>query len=77
MAFATHRNTKNDMTFEQADRQQYKSHQQQVKFFKNAYFLLMERGENDAAHYMDMIADWIEDEKKPLDPENVPRILGL
>ena len=70
-----YRNTKNDMTFEKADRMEARKHKQTLTFFQDATAALVERGKEDAAFYVEMVADHISQGGSLND--NVERILGL
>lgn len=47
-----------------------------VAFFEKAQIELEQQGEEDAAHYMEMCADWIRSGGK-LSPDTVNKALGL
>ena len=70
-----YRNTKNDMTFEKADRMEARKHKQTLTFFQDATVALVERGKEDEAFYFEMVADHISQGGSLND--NVERILGL
>ena len=70
-----YRNTKNDMTFEKADRMEAKKHKQTLTFFQDATAALVERGKEDEAFYFEMVADHIQQGGSLND--KVERILGL
>ena len=70
-----YRNTKNDMTFEKADRMEARKHKQTLTFFQDATAALVERGKEDEAFYFEMVADHISQGGSIND--NVERILGL
>jgi hypothetical protein len=70
-----YRNTKNDMTFEKADRMEARKHKQTLTFFQDATAALVERGKEDEAFYFEMVADHISQGGSLND--NVERILGL
>ena len=70
-----YRNTKNDMTFEKADRMEARKHKQSLTFFQDATAALVERGKEDEAFYFEMVADHISQGGSLND--NVERILGL
>lgn len=70
-----YRNTKNDMTFEKADRMEARKHKQTLTFFQDATAALVERGKDDEAFYFEMVADHISQGGSLND--NVERILGL
>ena len=70
-----YRNTKNDMTFEKADRMEARKHKQTLTFFQDATAALVERGKEDEAFYFEMVADHIQQGGSLND--KVERILGL
>tara|TARA_B100001113_G_C20673642_1_gene433242 strand:+ start:137 stop:358 length:222 start_codon:yes stop_codon:yes gene_type:complete len=70
-----YRNTKNDMTFEKADRMEARKHKQTLNFFQDATAALASRGKEDEAFYFEMVADHIQ-QGGSLD-DKVERILGL
>ena len=70
-----YRNTKNDMTFEKADRMEARKHKQTLTFFQDATAALVERGKENEAFYFEMVADHISQGGSLND--NVERILGL
>ena len=70
-----YRNTKNDMTFEKADRMEARKHKQTLNFFQDATAALASRGKEDEAFYFEMVADHISQGGSLND--NVERILGL
>ena len=70
-----YRNTKNDMTFEKADRMEARKHKQTLTFFQDATAALVERGKEDEAFYFEMVADHISQGGSLND--NVESILGL
>jgi trans-aconitate methyltransferase len=74
--FKPYRNTKNDMTFERAERAQWKSQKDVQSFFLNAATLMQKRGEDDVAFYFEQIADHLKDGGK-LESDNISRVLGL
>lgn len=76
MSFKPYRNTKNDMTFERAERMQWNTQKKVQQFFSKAAFIMQERGEDDAAFYFEQISDHLKD-GGTLDPDKVSLILGL
>ena len=64
------------MTFERAERAAFTRHKKTIDFFRTAQYELEERGQEDAAFYMEMIADHLADGGE-LDPTDVGRILGF
>ena len=70
-----YRNTKNDMTFEKADRMEARKHKQTLNFFQDATAALASRGKEDEAFYFEMVADHIQ-QGGSLD-DKVERVLGL
>lgn len=74
--FKPYRNTKNDMTFERAERAAWAKSKKHLEFFQIAKRRLEERGQDDAAFYMEMIVDHLQ-EGGELDPDKVSLILGL
>lgn len=74
--FKPYRNTKKDMTFERAERAAWARDKKTVDFFRAAQYALMEKGDEDASFYMEMIADHL-NEGGTLDPKDVTRILGF
>ena len=75
MTFKPYRNTKNDMTFERADRMEAQKHRQTLNFFQDATAALASRGKEDEAFYFEMVADHIPRGGSLND--KVERILGL
>ena len=75
MTFKPYRNTKNDMTFEKADRMEAQKHKQTLNFFLEATSALASRGKEDGAFYFEMVADHIQQGGTLND--KVERILGL
>ena len=74
--FKPYRNTKNDMTFERAERMEARSIKSTQEFFENAMHALHNAGKEDEAFYFEMVFDHLNEGGK-LDPNNVQRILGL
>ena len=75
MTFKPYRNTKNDMTFERADRMEAQKHKQTLNFFQDATAALAARGKEDEAFYFEIVADHIQRGGSLND--KVERILGL
>jgi len=69
-----YRNTKNDMTFEKAERAAWGKEKELTNFFKNAE-RLGERGYEDEAFYFEQVYDHLRDGGSLSD--DVGRILGL
>lgn len=74
--FKPYRNTKNDMTFERAERMEARTIKSTQEFFENAMHALYEAGKEDEAFYFEMVVDHLKD-GGTLDPNKVSRILGL
>lgn len=70
------RATKREMTFDSADRAESRNLKGNLAFFSKAQTLLEERGNSDAAFYMEMIKDHLKEGGK-LESEKAARILGL
>jgi hypothetical protein len=70
------RASKNEMTFDMADRAESRKLKGNLAFFSKAQTLLEEKGETDAAFYMEMIKDHLREGGK-LESEKAARILGL
>jgi hypothetical protein len=64
------------MTFDMADRAESRKLKGNLAFFSKAQTLLEEKGETDAAFYMEMIKDHLR-EGGQLESEKAARILGL
>lgn len=71
-----YRNTKNDMTFDRADRMEMNKSKKLIEFFSECKSSLFHYGLEDEAFYFEMIRDHLI-EGGELDPKNVRRILGL
>jgi hypothetical protein len=76
MSFKPYRNTKSDMTFERADAMARGNKKKLEEFFHNCYVKLHYYGKEEEAFYFEMIRDHVKDGGE-LDPNDVPRILGL
>ncbi len=70
------RATKNEMTFDQADRIESKKHKNLVEFFSACQERLFYYGKEDEAFYFEMLAEYVS-EGGELDPKNAARALGL
>lgn len=71
-----YRNTKNDMTFDRADRIAANKHKALVDFFNECYVKLHYYGKEDEAFRFEMIRDHLK-EGGELDPKKAALILGL
>lgn len=76
MSFKPYRNTKNDMTFERADRMEANKQKKLVEFFSACKERLFYYGKEDEAFYFEMLRDYVKDGGE-LDPKNAARALGL
>ena len=70
------RNTKKNLSFDQADRAEFRATKDVQGFFKNAMWALEERGHEDAAFYFNQVFDHLKD-GGDLDADRVNFILGL
>lgn len=70
------RNTKKNLSFDQADRAQFRAQRDIQGFFENAMWALEESGHEDAAFYFEQVFDHLK-EGGELDPDQVSKILGL
>lgn len=70
-----YRQTKNEMTFDKADRIAMAKHKKTLTFFEEAQKALEKRGKTDEAFYFEMVADHIKDGGSLED--KVERVLGL
>ena len=70
------RATKNEMTFEKADRMAANKQKKLVSFFAACQERLFYFGKEDEAFYFEMIKDYLKDGGE-LEPENAARALGL
>ena len=71
-----YRNTKNEMTFDRADRIAAGKHKALVEFFNECYVKLHYYGKEDEAFRFEMIRDHLK-EGGELDPKKAALILGL
>lgn len=70
------RNTKKNLSFDLADRAEFKAVKNVQGFFENAMWALEERGEAEAAFYFEQVLEYLK-EGGELDPDQAGRILGL
>ncbi len=71
-----YRNTKNDMTFERADRMEANKSKNMIDFFGACQERLFYYGKLDEAFYFEQIKDYLK-EGGELDPSKAARALGL
>ena len=71
-----HRATKNEMTFDRADRIESKKHKNLVEFFSACRERLFYYGKEDEAFYFEMLTEYVS-EGGELDPKNAAKALGL
>ena len=70
------RATKNEMTFERADRMAANKQKKLVEFFAACQERLFYYGKEDEAFYFEMLKEYVKDGGE-LDPSNASRALGL
>ena len=70
------RATKNEMTFERADRMAANKQKKLIEFFAACQERLFYYGKEDEAFYFEMLKEYVKD-GGALDPSNASRALGL
>ena len=70
------RATKNEMTFERADRMEANKSKRLIEFFAACQERLFYYGKEDEAFYFEMLKEYVKDGGK-LDPKMASRALGL
>ena len=73
-----HRNTKNDMTFDRADRMEMNKSKKLIEFFSECKSNLFHYGLEDEAFYFEQMEDWLKQGKPiPTTEEQTIKALGV